>query len=268
MIPIGDFARLGDVSLRMLRHYDRIGLLVPAHVDPWTGYRSYGADQLSRLHRLVALKDLGFTLAQVGELLDGAVDAGTLRRLLEEREAALEREHAEAERRLDGVRARLRLVHQEDTMTVEIIRKSLPAVRLAACTATVGPDQRIGDVVEPCFDRAQRAVEQAGGSLATAIGVYDSRVDGMHVVAGFGWSGDEAPTGTEIVELDTVDEAVCGVHVGPMSAISATWQALLSQVEALGLEPLPGCREDYVRAESADQHDWVVELQQPVRPRG
>ena len=61
MLSIGDFARLGQVSPRMLRHYDEIGLLSPDRVDPATGYRYYAAHQLARLHRLVALRDLGLT---------------------------------------------------------------------------------------------------------------------------------------------------------------------------------------------------------------
>ena len=64
MFTIGDFARLGQVSVRMLRHYDGIGLLQPARVDR-NGYRRYGAHQLARLNRIVAMKDLGFTLEQV-----------------------------------------------------------------------------------------------------------------------------------------------------------------------------------------------------------
>ena len=59
MFGIGDFARHGRVSVRMLRHYDAIGLLRPAHVDPGTGYRYYRAGQLADLNRIVALKDLG-----------------------------------------------------------------------------------------------------------------------------------------------------------------------------------------------------------------
>ena len=55
MFTIGDFARLGQVSVRMLRHYDGIGLLQPARVDS-NGYRRYGAHQLARLNRIVALK--------------------------------------------------------------------------------------------------------------------------------------------------------------------------------------------------------------------
>ena len=70
MIHIGEFARLGQVSMRMLRHYDQLGLLTPDRVDPWTGYRSYSAGQLARLNRIVALKGLGFPLTQVARLLD------------------------------------------------------------------------------------------------------------------------------------------------------------------------------------------------------
>src|SRR6266545_2388046 len=73
MFSIGDFARHGRVSVRMLRHYDAIGLLRPAHVDRVTGYRSYEARQLSRLNRIVALKDLGFTLQQTRANLDDNV---------------------------------------------------------------------------------------------------------------------------------------------------------------------------------------------------
>jgi DNA-binding transcriptional MerR regulator len=69
MFSIGEFARHGRVSVRMLRHYDATGLLRPACVDPATGYRSYQVSQLAELNRLIALKELGFSLQQVTEAL-------------------------------------------------------------------------------------------------------------------------------------------------------------------------------------------------------
>ena len=63
MLSIGDFARLAGVSVRMLRHYDRLGLVPAAHVDPSSGYRYYEPGQLPRIHALLALKDLGFRSA-------------------------------------------------------------------------------------------------------------------------------------------------------------------------------------------------------------
>mgnify|MGYP000426261962 CR=1 FL=1 len=65
MFKIGEFSKLSRISIRMLRHYDAIGLLAPARVDECTGYRSYRAKQFARLNRIVALKELGFTLDQV-----------------------------------------------------------------------------------------------------------------------------------------------------------------------------------------------------------
>jgi DNA-binding transcriptional MerR regulator len=71
MFSIGEFARLGGVSVRTLRHYDEIGLLRPARVDQDTGYRGYTADQLGQLNRVMALKELGLSLTQARRLLDG-----------------------------------------------------------------------------------------------------------------------------------------------------------------------------------------------------
>ncbi len=65
MFSIGEFARLGGVSVRTLRHYDKIGLLRPATVDPDTGYRGYSAARLGQISRIIALKELGLSLAQV-----------------------------------------------------------------------------------------------------------------------------------------------------------------------------------------------------------
>jgi DNA-binding transcriptional MerR regulator len=63
MFTIGQFARIGGVSVRTLRHYDEIGLLRPVKVDPATGYRGYSAEQLGRLNRIMAMKELGLSLA-------------------------------------------------------------------------------------------------------------------------------------------------------------------------------------------------------------
>ena len=89
MFSIGEFAGLGRVSVRMLRHYDAIGLLRPAHVDPHSGYRFYTAAQLRLLNRVTALKDLGFSLQQVQTLIDEKVGTAELRGMLRLRRAEL-----------------------------------------------------------------------------------------------------------------------------------------------------------------------------------
>ena len=90
MFSIGEFARHGRVSVRMLRHYDAIGLIRPACVDAATGYRFYQASQLDELNRVIALKDLGFTLQQVQAILDEKVSAAELRGMLKLRRAEIQ----------------------------------------------------------------------------------------------------------------------------------------------------------------------------------
>ena len=107
MFTIGDFARHGRVSVRMLRHYDATGPLRPAHVDPASGYHYYTAAQLARLNRVIALKDLGFTLQQVQDIVDEKVGAEKLRGMLRLRQAELETVVAAASARLVQVEARL-----------------------------------------------------------------------------------------------------------------------------------------------------------------
>ena len=70
MLKIGDFSKISRVSIRMLRHYDDIGLLKPAEIDDLTGYRYYREDQLFVIGRITALKDMGFALADIVRILE------------------------------------------------------------------------------------------------------------------------------------------------------------------------------------------------------
>ncbi|MGS0562303.1 MerR family transcriptional regulator [Microbacterium aurugineum] len=142
MLSIGAFAQIGQVTHRMLRHWDTAGLLVPAHVDEFNGYRSYDPSQLERLHRIVALRQLGFGLDDISAILERGVDAERIASLLRIRRAEVEQEHRIAAERLVDVERRLHLIEREKHMSrIEIVEKPLPAVRLAA-VRTVVPDQR------------------------------------------------------------------------------------------------------------------------------
>lgn len=100
MFRIGDFSRLTRVSVKMLRHYDEIGLLLPIYVDPATSYRYYAADQLPLLNRIIALKDLGFSLDQIGLLLNDHVSLDEMRGMLKLRRAAVEQTVRREQQRL------------------------------------------------------------------------------------------------------------------------------------------------------------------------
>ncbi len=125
MLNIGEFARAGDVSVRMLRHYDQLGLLTPADVDLWNGRRRYDLSQLGTLHRIATLKELGFTLVQVADLLVDGVGARDLREMWRLRRTGLLAQVNEVRHRLAQLDARLGLIESECGVTVndEIVMK-------------------------------------------------------------------------------------------------------------------------------------------------
>lgn len=166
MLNIGDFARLGRVSVRMLRHYDDLGLLAPARVGERTGHRRYEIGQLSDLNRLVALKELGFSLREVGEVMRGGVGSAELRGMLRLRRAELEWQVRDDRHRLARVEARLRLVEGEQaTAEPDVTTKGVEAMlHIAALSKQVtdATHGSTGSVVEDLFIRSGDLMDGAG----------------------------------------------------------------------------------------------------------
>lgn len=270
MIPIGEFARLGQVSVRMLRHYDSIGLLHPTHTDPFSGYRYYAAVQLARLNRIVALKGLGLTLEQVSSALAEDLDIAHLRGMLRLRRAELEQEQDLASARLTDIEHRLHLIDKENAVSdTDYVLKSLPALRLAAKRGHVRTQPEIAAFVGRSFGELASAImnTRGPGHMDVAIATYDMSDDGIDVVVGYGY--DAPLDGAESVDLPAAEQAACAVHLGSMDGIGASWQALATWIEAQGLRPVGVARESYLNTEPQDdQAQWVTELQWPVERAG
>jgi DNA-binding transcriptional MerR regulator len=269
MFSIGDFARHGRVSVRMLRHYDAVGLLRPAQVDRLTGYRSYDAAQLARLNRIVALKELGFTLAQVQAILDEKVGVEELHGMLRLRQAELQAQVASDTARLAQVRARLDIIDMEGAMpTDEIIIKRIPAVRVAELSgiaASFEPDS-IAPVIGPLYDELCRRLDAAGiGPVGAGIAYYQQGRAGSVEVHACLPVAAEPPAGQDfsIVDLPEIDRAATIVHRGSMDGVMSTIQTLARWIDASGFRSAGYNRELYI-AVGDNPDDWVTELQEPL----
>ncbi|MFC0434964.1 MerR family transcriptional regulator [Kutzneria buriramensis] len=271
MFSIGDFARLGLVSVRMLRHYDGIGLLPPAHVDGATGYRWYAADQLPRLNRIVALRKLGFTLNQVAEMLDDTVSAEQLRGMLRLRRAELAAQVAADSARLAQVEARLRSIEREGAMpSIDVVVKAVPAVRiaeLAAVAASYEPED-IGPVIQPLYARVEAELAESGLTVCgPGVAYYEDVPEGVMVHAAVQVSGELAASSSlALVDLPAVAEAATAVHHGPMSECGAVYEAIAHWLSENGHQSGAYAREVYLHCPpGVDQQGWVTELQIPLR---
>ncbi|WP_112263175.1 MerR family transcriptional regulator [Lentzea terrae] len=267
MFTIGDFAQLGRVSVRMLRHYDAVGLLPPAHVDPSSGYRFYTATQLPRLNRLVALKDLGLTLDQVRVVLDEKLSVEQLHGMLSLRRAELRQQILADESRLRRVEARLHAIEREGAMpTDDVVVKPVPAVRVARLTATAasyGPED-IGPVIQPLYPELIARLERAEVPITGyGIATYEP-ADGDEVLVQAGLTVSVSPAASydfEVVDLPALSEAATIVHRGTMDDVDVTYQAVAAWVEAHGYRQNGFAREVYLQYGEGDPADWVTELQ-------
>ena len=279
MFSIGDFAGLGRVSVRMLRHYDAIGLLRPAHVDPHSGYRYYTAAQLRLLNRVIALKDLGFTLHQVQEMIEEKVDVGELRGMLRLRRAELEARVDQDRIRLTQVDARLRMIESEGHMdTGDVILKSIPAIRVAMLSATATSYDHPTSITEnlsPLYPRLLELMEKQGIAITgTPIAYYlpaptepgDETIS-VHAAFPIGTVEPAADLGFDVIDLPPIEQAATALHQGSMSEAFRTGEKIANWIDDNGYRPVgPGfAREVYLDCPPGEFDKWVTEMQVPVR---
>lgn len=139
MLKIGDFSKLSRISIRMLRHYDEIGLLMPKSTDYFTSYRYYSEDQLPAAGRITALKEMGFSLAAIGEILKSYDDPQKLARFLEVKQSEVMAEMEETGRRLLLLETAIKRLRKDDmSMNYNVTLKTMPE-RYAASVRKVIP---------------------------------------------------------------------------------------------------------------------------------
>ena len=272
MFSIGEFARHGRVSIRMLRHYDAVGLLEPATVDRQTGYRTYQAEQLSRLNRVVALKELGFTLQQVQTILDEKVSVEELYGMLRLRQAELQSRMAADAARLTQIRARLQTIEKEGAMPGDDVQiKRLPAVRVAELTGWADGFEpaHISPVIGPLYDELIASMERTGVTpVGPGIAYYDTSTgdDGVVIHASLPVNVGSG-AGLAIVNLPEIARAATIVHRGSMDDVIPTIQTLARWIDANGYRSAGPPRELYLQT-GPDRNTWVTELQEPIIANG
>lgn len=116
MITIGELAWRGNVTVKALRHYDRLGLLKPVWIDRFNGYRYYNESQVNQLQRIQALKEMGFALRQILPILEDHISLNELRSMLAQKREELSVRIQVEQARLSTVEARLKELENSSTM--------------------------------------------------------------------------------------------------------------------------------------------------------
>jgi len=139
MLKIGDFSKLSRISIRMLRNYDEIGLLVPERVDQFTGYRYYSEAQLPLANRINSLKDMGFGLSVISEILKTYNNPQALKEYLLLKQAELNEQAGKIDRQLRILETTINRIGKDDNvMEYSVVLKEIPE-RYVASLRTIIP---------------------------------------------------------------------------------------------------------------------------------
>jgi DNA-binding transcriptional MerR regulator len=269
MIRIGDFSKLSCVTVKTLRFYDEMGLLKPVSVDPFTGYRYYEFSQLPRLHRILALRDLGFSIESIGHLLEQVLNAEQIHGMLLLRQAEIRQKVTDEEERLQRVTSWLSQIEQEDKMSeYDVVLKSAEPIRVASVRAVVPqpPDQG-----------------ELWGELEKVLGMNRAKPSGVCFCLYHDEEYRERDWDIEVCEpinvdlktdgrvqvrtLPAVEKMACTVHKGGFLSISNAYDAILKWIDANGYHITGPYREVYLNPSTDDTGEdpnTVTEIQYPV----
>jgi DNA-binding transcriptional MerR regulator len=276
VLKIGEFARITQVSIKTLRHYDSLGLLRPAHTDPESGYRFYTMDQIVDMLHLLALKDCGFGLEEIGRLVRQH-DAPAIERLLRARIAEQNDLVATEQARLRRMTARLQQVmatNEDEVFDVALKRtEPITLVGKRSCVAStdeIGPFAVavVGQLAQAAiaFTRPLIHLYFDGSEVESTneTNETDERIDlfvGAPVAAIPPVLDD-----FECQRLPGGDQVACIIYRGDYVGIGKAAHALDRWIATSGYRLSGPCREIYHRspAHTDDPAEYLTEIQSPI----
>ncbi len=271
MFKIGDFSKLSQVTVKTLRHYDELGLFKPIEVDQFTGYRYYSADQMPKLYRILALKDLGLTLEKIARMIDGNLSVEQIRTILHQQQVQLQQHIVDEENRLNRVQTMLQQIEKEDNMTsYNVIVKDVPEIRVASIRGIIPTYNEIGklfDILCPFLN--QNKIVMTGPAMAID---YDDEyrekdVDVEVVIPISGEIPDHSQVKIHI--LPSIQQAASTIHIGSYQNFREAYRHLMQWIQDNQYQIIGPDREIYLRGpgETTNPEEYITEIQIPVGKR-
>ncbi|MGB6541593.1 MAG: MerR family transcriptional regulator [Xanthobacteraceae bacterium] len=275
MFRIGEFAQIAQVSSRQLRFYDQLGLLQPARTDNQTGYRYYSVRQLPRLNCILALKELGLSLEQIGPLLKDEISPSELRGMLTMKRAQVERALREDEVRLRHIESRIAQIDKYGRIDgYDVVTKSVPATPFLSLRYSCnGMDEAVRMVRSVAEDGAKQIRPGLRDKLIV-VSRSETETDELDLEIGYSLA---RPTNASVRiagdlvlragELPAVETMATIVRQGTNTESHAAFSAIGTWVEANNFEIAGPCREVFLEPVTGPPgfEGALVEIQFPVR---
>jgi predicted transcriptional regulator YdeE/DNA-binding transcriptional MerR regulator len=271
MIRIGEFSKISQVSIKTLRYYDSLGLLKPAHIDRFSGYRYYDLTQLLTLNRILALKDLDFSLEQIKELIKVDLAIDVMEKLLQNKAIELQGRILDERARLLRVERHLAQRHANPN---PVVLKSAPKQTLASIRQVLPSSAHLATWRSEQLEMINKTLKEIR-LLPTGHGILiyhqdEYREENLDVEVGVFISDTNSTSkpkpisdSLNIYILPAVNHLATAIHMGPLGQISETYIRLAEWTQLNGFRPIGPWREMTYQEEDPTQHG-IIEVQRPV----
>jgi len=272
MFSTGEFSRIARVSKRMLQYYDEIGLLKPAHTDPQTGYRYYSAQQLPRLNRILALKELGLTLDQIHRMVDGDVSDDEIHGMLLMQKAELEKQLQDDLSRFRRIEARLHR-RQNAQPIPDVVIKSVPETPILSTLHTcITPSEGLEFINFLTTALPSQVQKRHLGHFIALLRADGFKQEMIDIEFGFIATGKIPETVVladdvelTVKHLPAVDQMATIAYVGSPRDSHLGYGALGEWIEQNDYQITGEAREIFVEINThADEPEAVMEIQIPI----
>lgn len=268
MYSIGVFSQINRVTTKTLRHYDEIGLLKPEQVDKHTGYRYYTTNQLPTMHKILTLKQMGFNLTEIKEVLSNP-QAAELYLKLKEREIA---QNIKSEQlRLLQIQNYTNILIGDIKFMYTPVIKELPEVIVASMRQVVSSYH---DFFHLCPNVMSKEMERVGCICAVPDYCFNIYHDGEYKENNIDVEICQAVTeikeDTSLIQfkkINKIDTAVCVLHKGPYYTLRDAYIFIFEWIKDNNYEVIDFARESYIDGiwNKDSEEDWLTEVQVPVR---
>ena len=272
MFKIGEFSKIAQVSGRQLRFYEQIGLLKPGYTDPHTGYRFYTAAQLPRLNRILALKDLGFTLEEIGPMLDREVSQDELRGMLALKRAQVAHVVQEESLRLRLIESRIEQIDSgTNPETPDLVIKSVPAQPYLAVRLVLADMAASFELLRLILTEVPSLINaNVLGLPAVVMYLETFEWEQMDIEMGFLLLSPQALSVKlsnghmlTVSELPAIPRAATAIRIGPIETGHGKYQSIGRYIDTHHLR-LDGPSREVILQPPGPGKDVVTEIQVPI----
>lgn len=281
MFRIGEFSKLCGLSADTLYHYEKQKILIPMSIDKFTGYRYYDASQIVTVNKILALKDAGFSLIEISNLIKDETPVRLLLEMLENKAQLLASTLEEEYNRLERLHRNIFLIKNGGIPQMnEIIIKTVEPI-LVASTRKVFAKNSFDENLEQMWPKVNNYIDEKGikrtipclmlyhsgwWDMKQWNIIYDEQTLDVEVVEPvtkyFEGNGE-----VQVYELPKIEKMACIVHHGPFSTIAETFDTLFEWIRQNNYVADGPIREIYHKGDWAtdNPNEYITELQIPIK---